>query len=138
MDEKKADPATESALVKSPANNNTSFRFCSGNAGIIQRRIILCLLDLIDNQGFEQLPQADKLALAGTDAIRKLAQPFKNPLEYISQLRALNGDGCLWSMDANSERLSHYGRSPAYYYIPLYCRKTWRDALQASCKGGGE
>lgn len=129
MNTKKADPATGSALVNAKVDNNTSFKFCSGNAGIIQRRIIRYLLDLVENQGFDRLPQADKLALAGTDGIRQLAQPFKNPLEYVSQLRALNGSDCLLSIDAESVRLSGRGKSPTYYYVPVSYRQKWRSAL---------
>ena len=128
MDKKKTDPTTGSALVNAKVDNNTSFKFCSGNAGIVQQRIVCYLLDLVENQGFDRLPQADKLALAGTDGIRQLAHPFKNPLEYVSQLRALNGSDCLLSIDAESVRLSGRGKSPTYYYIPVSHRQKWRSA----------
>ena len=121
----------KASMVSTAANSqdcSTSFKFCAGNAGIIQRRIIRYLLDLVENQGFDRLPQADKLALAGTDGIRQLAQPFKNPLEYISKLRALNGKDCIWSVSAELMKLSNYGSSPTYYYIPVSHRQKWRSA----------
>lgn len=104
------------------------FRFSSGNAGIVQRRVIKYLLDSYGD-GFDRLKPTDRLVVAGTRAIRDVSKPFLNPLEYISKLRQLNGDDCLHSVDVEDARINPKGKSPAYYYIPSGLRSKWWVAI---------
>lgn len=132
MDIKKAAPITDAA--NEHANNSTPcFKFCSGNSGIVQRRVISYLLALHDG-GLDSLSPEARLEMVGTDAIRKLSMPHLNPLEYISQLRRLNGDGCLSTVRVMLGK--NRGSAPAYYHIPENIRGAWRTALQARSQGG--
>lgn len=127
-------------ITKNPAGNRASkstfdpcnsniYRFSSCNAGIVQRKIINHLLMLLET-GFERLPAMERLALAGTDAIRKVCAPYKNPMEHISRLRALNGKACILTIQVEAARTGKSGKSPGYYFIPMEIRQTWRYAVR--------
>jgi hypothetical protein len=129
MDEKKADQQASQTI--SVIEFITPLKFCTGNAGRVQKKIIRHLLALVDG-GFDRLTEPEKLQKAGTDAIRLVAEPFLNPLEYISQLRKLNVDDCILSVPVDGERKDKHGRAPAYYLIPGKYRWAWRIALRAA------
>ncbi|EIJ33554.1 hypothetical protein [Thiothrix nivea] len=105
------------------------FRFSSGNAGMVQRKIINHLLALAE-QGFDRLPAMERLEMAGTDAIRKVCAPAKNPMEHISRLRALNGGACIVTIGVQAARNGKSGKSPGYYSIPMETRQAWRYAVR--------
>ena len=128
MDIKKAAPITDAA--NEHANNSTPcFKFCSGNSGAIQRKIIRHLLAMIDG-GFDNCEPLKRLEISGTDAIRALCAPHKNPMEYISQLRAINGKDCILSVPVKQASIGNGWQSPIYYFLPVVIRQAWREALQ--------
>lgn len=106
-----------------------ALRFSSGNSGNVQRRIIRHLLAMIDG-GLDYMPPLDRLDVAGTDAIRGVCAPRKNPMEYIRQLRAINGKDSVLSIPVEQARIGRVGSAPIYYSIPANTRKAWREALQ--------
>ena len=112
---------------------HSTFRFSSGNSGIIQRKIIrhlLAISDLLDHAN-----NADRLELAGTDSIRTICAPRKNPMEYISRLRAINGKDCILSVPVDAARIGRGGSVPVYYLLPVNTRCLWREALAATSAG---
>ncbi|WP_287600598.1 hypothetical protein [Thiothrix sp.] len=133
MSIKKADPITEPA--SSSELNNTAFRFNSGNAGAVQKKIIRHLLAMHDG-GLDSLPPLERIARAGTNAIRLVCKPSLNPLDYICRLRRLNGAECLLTIPVEAARISNHGNIPAYYHLPVNTRQAWREALQADIKRG--
>lgn len=122
--------------INAPCN---TLRFCSGNSGNVQRRIIRHLLAMIDG-GLDHLSPQDRLEVAGTDSVRSVCAPRKNPMEYIRQLRAINGRDCILSVPVDAARISKVGRAPTYYMLPFNTRSAWRSALQKPqhATGAGE
>lgn len=122
--------------ISAPCN---ALRFCSGNSGNIQRRIIRHLLAMIDG-GLDYMPPLDRLDVAGTDSIRSVCAPRKNPMEYIRQLRAINGKDSVLSIPVEQARIGRVGSAPIYYSIPTNTRQAWREALQKPqhATGAGE
>ena len=114
--------------------DNSTLRFCSGNSGIIQRKIIRHLLAICDP--LDHASNTDRLEMAGTDAIRTVCQPWKNPMEYVSQLRAINGRDCLLSIPVEESRNGTHGTKPVYYWLPVATRQLWREALQKPQQAG--
>ncbi len=108
--------------------NTEKLRFGNDYGGVMQRRIIRYLLGLYQN-GLDNMPELERLERAGTDAIRALCHPYKNPIHPIHQLRWANGDACLLCIRVDAARLSPHGKAPGYYWIPLEYRQRWRDAL---------
>ena len=119
--------------------NNSTLRFCSGNSGNIQRRIIRHLLEMIDS-GLDHMSPPDRLKLTGTTAIRGAAHPYLNPLDAISTLRRLNGHDCILTIPLPELRISEHGRAPGCYSISPSFRQKWREALQRPqhATGAGE
>lgn len=117
----------------------SALRFCSGNSGNVQRRIIRHLLAMIDN-GLDCLPALDRLEATGTDAIRTVARPYLNPLDAISTLRRLNGHDCILTIQLPELRISEHGRAPGCYSIPPSLRQAWRESLRDTqhATGAGE
>lgn len=106
-----------------------ALRFCSGNSGNVQRRIVRHILCAID-AGLDNMSAQDRLKWTGTDAIREVTRPALNPLDYISTLRRLNGHDCILTIPLPELRTSEHGRAPGCYSISLSFRQAWREALQ--------
>ena len=109
--------------------NDSTLRFCSGNSGNIQRRIIRHVLCAID-AGLDHMSPQDRLKWTGTDAIREVTRPHLNPLDAVSALRRLNGHDCILTIPLTELRISEHGRAPGCYSIPASIRQAWRAALQ--------
>lgn len=109
--------------------NNSTLRFCSGNSGNVQRRIIRHILCAID-AGLDHMSAQDRLKWTGTDAIREVTRPALNPLDYILTLRRLNGHDCIVTIPLPELRISEHGRAPGCYSISPSLRQAWREALR--------
>ena len=107
----------------------TAPRFCSGNSGNVQRRIIRHLLAMID-AGLDNMSAEDRLKWTGTDAIREATRPYLNPLDAISTLRRLNGHDCILTIPLPELRISEHGRAPGHYSISPSLRRAWRESLR--------
>ena len=112
--------------INAPCN---TLRFCAGNSGNIQRRIIRHILCAID-AGLDNMSAQDRLKLTGTSAIREVTRPALNPLDAISTLRRLNGHDCILTIPLPELRTGEHGRAPGCYSISLSFRQKWREALQ--------
>ena len=117
----------------------TAPRFCSGNSGNVQRRIIRHLLAMID-AGLDNMSAEDRLVRTGTTAIREITRPCLNPLDAVSTLRRLNGHDCILTIPLPELRISEHGRAPGCYSISPSFRQKWREALQRPqhATGAGE
>jgi len=128
---KKATPDTDAALntqVKNSTQEKT-LRLSSGEiAKKVQKRFIRYLLQLPE---VERTPH-EWIDVAGTDAVRQISVPYKNPLEYISDFRSLNGWDVILSIDVPEARNGR-GKCPVYYQIP----PQYRDALRKLIEGDG-
>lgn len=109
--------------------NNSTLRFCAGNSGNVQRRIIRHILCAID-AGLDNMSAQDQMKWTGTTAIREATRPYLNPLDAISTLRRLNGHDCISTIPLPELRISEHGRAPGYYTISPSLRRAWREALQ--------
>ena len=119
--------------------NNSTLRFCSGNSGNVQRRIIRHILRAID-AGLDNMSAQDQMKWTGTTAIREATRPYLNPLDGISTLRRLNGHDCILTIQLPELRISEHGRAPGCYSISPSLRQAWREALQKPqhATGAGE
>ena len=122
--------------INAPCN---ALRFCSGNSGNIQRRIIRHILSAID-AGLDNMSAQDRLKLTGTTAIREATRPCLNPLDAISTLRRLNGHDCILTIPLPELRISEHGRAPGHYSISPSLRQAWRESLRDTqhATGAGE
>lgn len=121
---------TVSESITSVSEHST-FRFSNGNAGIVQKKIIRHILAVIDG-GFDNLSDAEKLKIAGMNAIRAVTEPYGNPQHHISSLRAINGADSILTIRVKSMRMGEHGQAPGYYWLPPATRQKWREALLAS------
>ena len=130
---------TSKPLHQSINASCNTLRFCSGNSGGVQRRIIRHILCAID-AGLDRMSPQDRLKWAGTDAIREVTRPHLNPLDAVSALRRLNGHDCISTIPLPELRISEHGRAPGHYTLPFNTRQAWREALQKPqhATGAGE
>ena len=120
---------TSKSLQQSINAQCNALRFCSGNSGNVQRRIIRHILRAID-VGLDHMPAQDQMRWTGTSAIREITRPYLNPLDAVSTLRRLNGHDCILSIPLPELRISEHGRAPGCYSISPSLRQAWREALR--------
>ena len=130
---------TSKPLHQSINASCNALRFCAGNPGNIQRRIIRHILRAID-AGLDHMPAQDRLMRTGTTAIREATRPCLNPLDAVSALRRLNGHDCILTIPLPELRISEHGRAPGHYTLPANTRAAWREALKKPqhATGAGE
>ena len=130
---------TSNPLQQSINASCNTLRFCAGNPGNVQRRIIRHILCAID-AGLDKMSAEDQLKLTGTTAIREATRPCLNPLDAILTLRRLNGHDCILTIPLPELRISEHGRPPGCYSISPSFRQKWREALQRPqhATGAGE
>lgn len=130
MDNKKADPATESAVINTQADNTIN-QYCVTSARELD------VITAIAQQMTPYFFAADdlrRLDITGTDAIRDMTRQ-KNPLQRVCSLRKVNGMDCITTVSVPDARDGTYGNPPGYYMLNAAQLQRWAAAL--SRKAGG-
>lgn len=113
---------------KTSSNNRYRFPSGAGACARVSRQVISHLINNAD--ALQRLAPLGRIELTGTDSVREISRPYKNPLEYISQLRDLNGNDCILSIPVPEARQGRGGSVPVYYSLSVDARFKWIDALK--------
>lgn len=130
MNKKRPHPKKNAASISKTdfTQDSNKLRLSTGRAAReVQKRLIRFWLEL---PNVKRTP-LEWLEVAGTDAVRAISAPYKNPLEYVSDFRALNGWQYLESIKVPEARNGR-GKPPVYYRIPVKHRELFIKLMEES------
>jgi hypothetical protein len=124
MSTKKADPATESAVINTQADN-TTHQYCVTSAAELN---VIAVIAKKMTPDFYAAGDLQRLGMTGTDAIRHLTRQ-KNPLQRVCSLRKVNGTDCISTIRVPDARDGTYGNTPGYYMLTAEQLQRWTAVI---------
>jgi len=114
-------------------DNKGAFKFSGCRNSIINQKQAIEAIIAEMTPAFFKLNEIEKIERIGTKAIRNKVLST-NPMEYISQLRLINGTDCVFSQTVPEARRGSAGKYPVYYWLDRKRIKKWQKTLIAEQK----